>query len=291
MAKIALMELENLSLAARTGGETDSLMEQLVRILDGIRMAWREQEKRREEEERERESLFRSKKKEKKEEEEIEEEFRDMFPDHGSGDFLDFREEGLEQLESWRREGNRGGDVVERREDRARDSLERSAKLLFRGSRIGARFPSSIGPKRGETYNFYKNPNVDEVERCRPLFDRLSARIDELASEWPENPLLNSIRTIIDRVHGFPIESPLSRYLTGVELLLAKMKQWEENARHDVSLAEFIESFGGAVLRWRRLEFSRWNDTLELVEDESRADFLEMVVLPVRPDGRVYDEQ
>ena len=96
MAKIALMELENLSLAARTGGETDSLMEQLVRILDGIRMAWREQEKRREEEERERESLFRSKKKEKKEEEEIEEEFRDMFPDHGSGDFLDFREQGLD---------------------------------------------------------------------------------------------------------------------------------------------------------------------------------------------------
>lgn len=312
MAKIALMELENLSLAVRSGGETGPLMEQLVRILNGIRTAWREREKRREEEESERESLFRSKGGKREEEEEQEQEFRDMFPDHGSGDFLDFREGGEESSSRGEERRVAGEEETSWRDARIVREIHSSVlrnccsvaedrgfepdflrplaqryELLGRGMKtwpedISSRLlpalnvvlisRSSSSLKRGETYNFYKNPNVDEVERCRPLFEGLLARIDELASEWPENPLLNSIRTIIDRVFGFPVDSPLSRYLTGVELLLAKMKQWEENARHDVSLAGFIESFGGAVLRWRRLEFLRWNDTLELVEDESRAD-------------------
>lgn len=309
MAKIALMELENLSLTVRNGGETGSLMDELVRILHGVRVAWKEQEKRREEEARERESLFRSKGgKKQEEEEEEEEEFRDMFPDHGSADFLDFeeriegnsRKEGRRTLEeeiSWRdarilREihssvllncstvEDRGlepdflyplaqrYELLGRRmktwpEDVSSRLLPTLNVLISRGSSFSLH-------ERGETYNFYKNPNVDEVERCRPLLDGLLNRIDELSREWPENPLLNSIRTIIDRVFGFPIESPLSRYLTGVELLLTKVKQWEENARYNVSLAGFVESLGAIVLRWRRLEFSRWKDTLQLVEDESR---------------------
>ncbi|KAF3421618.1 hypothetical protein E2986_02010 [Frieseomelitta varia] len=119
-----------------------------------------------------------------------------------------------------------------------------------------------------EVYDFYKDPNVPEIEQCQPLFDRLCEKISEFLKEWPENPILNSIKLIVDRLFSFSIDSSLSRFLVGVELLLTKIKQWEENARLDVSLAEFIESFGEKVLRWRKLEISRWKDSLEVLEDD-----------------------
>lgn len=315
MSKIALMELENLSLAVRNGGQTGSLLDELIRILHWIRIAWREQERRREEEAKERESLFKSKGARKKEEEEEEEDYRDTFPDHGR-DFLEFREQ-----DSIVEEGTSSGRDVEAissrdaraileihssvldncsaEEEKDREALEPdflrplaqryevlghevrtwpeslSSRLVSTLSVLISHGSSSSSFSRledGKAYNFYKNPNVDEVERCRPLFDQLRARIDELSREWPGNPLLDSITTIIDRVSGFSVESPLSRYLMGAELVLTKVKQWEENARHDVSLAEFVESFGATILRWRRLEISRWNDSLELVEEDSRTE-------------------
>ncbi|XP_053995785.1 midasin isoform X2 [Hylaeus anthracinus] len=121
-------------------------------------------------------------------------------------------------------------------------------------------------------YDFYRDPNIVEVEECQPLIERLSEKIDGFLMEWSENPILNSIKLIIQRLLSFPIDSSLLRFLVGIELLLTKIQQWEENARYDVSLAEFIEFFGKKILHWRKLEISRWKDSLEILEDDLKTE-------------------
>nr|XP_031828776.1 midasin [Nomia melanderi]XP_031828783.1 midasin [Nomia melanderi] len=129
---------------------------------------------------------------------------------------------------------------------------------------------SRVGRK--DVYDFYRDPNVSEAEECYPYLERLTERVDSFLEEWPENPLLYSVKQIIERLLGFPIDSSLLRFLVGFELLLNKIQQWEENARSDVSLAEFIEFLGRKILYWRKLELSRWKDSLEILEDDLRAE-------------------
>ncbi|XP_076632333.1 midasin [Colletes latitarsis] len=123
-----------------------------------------------------------------------------------------------------------------------------------------------------DVYDFYRDPNIVEVEECQPFVESLSKRIDSFLLEWSENPILNSIKLIIDRLLSFEVDTSLLKFLVGVELLLTKIQQWEENARHDVSLAEFIEFFGKKILHWRKLEISRWKDSLEILEDDLRTE-------------------
>ncbi|XP_076652583.1 midasin [Halictus rubicundus] len=123
-----------------------------------------------------------------------------------------------------------------------------------------------------DVYDFYRDPNIVEVEECQPYFEKLTEKIETFLTEWSENPILNTIKSIIERILSFPINSSLLRFLVGVELLLTKIQQWEENARHDVSLAEFIEFFGKKILHWRKLELSRCKDSLEILEDDLKSE-------------------
>ncbi|CAD1474144.1 unnamed protein product [Heterotrigona itama] len=332
MAKIALKELENLSLVRN---DVKSLWEELNKIFLKIRVLWREQEKQREEQMKEKESLFKIK----SAKEEEESDFRNMFPGYQQ-DFLELAEmfpdthQDLSQLQNVSEDISSDKEsfvevismkdareiqeihwnilrncspcdsnlkhpsmIVSRRSRNNLKSTESNLEpnfiepLIQRLELLGSSvktWPENLssqlvcclnvlisersnfdnGNNDREVYDFYKDPNIPEIEQCQPLFDRLCEKISEFLKEWPENPILNSIKLIIDRLISFSIDSSLSRFLVGVELLLTKIKQWEENARFDVSLAEFIESFGEKVLCWRKLEISRWKDSLEVLEDD-----------------------
>ncbi|CAK9810770.1 MDN1 [Anthophora quadrimaculata] len=340
MSKIALKELENLSLVARDG--LKSLWEELNKIFTKIRIIWREQEKQREEEMKEKQSLFRTKLGTKEEEES---DFRKIFPGF-QRDFLELAEifPGYQQdFPELQRIPKGDGDSGEKESFTEFISIKDARKIqeihwnILRNSYsnqktsrssqagISRRSKSSseiseanlepdfiepliqrfqmLGPSVNswsenlssqlvcslnvlisqkcsfddrkedkEVYDFYKDPNIPEIEECQPTFDRFYARINELLKEWPENPILNSIKLIVDRLFSFSVDSALSRFLVGVELLLTKIQQWEENARFDVSLAEFIEYFGEKILRWRKLEISRWKDSLEVLEDDLKTE-------------------
>lgn len=332
MARIALKELENLSLV---GNDVRSLWGELNEIFFKVRILWKEQEKQREEEMKEKESWF--KMKSTKEEEESD--FKNMFPGYRQ-DFVELAEvfpdsqQDLSELEKLSE--NISGDkesfvevistkdarkmleihwnilrncspcdgnlkhpsmIISRRSGNNLESSESNLEpnfiepLIQRLELLGPsvkNWPENLssqlvcclnvliseksnfndGNNDREVYDFYRDPNIPEIERCRPLFDRLCEKISEFLKEWPDNPILISIKLIVDRLFSFSIDSSLSRFLVGVELLLTRIKQWEENARSDVSLAEFIESFGEKVLCWRKLEISRWRDSLEVLEDD-----------------------
>lgn len=87
-------------------------------------------------------------------------------------------------------------------------------------------------------YDFYKDSNVEEVKKCVPILDQVLKRIKQLLEQWPEHPTLQSIVVIIERIFSFPVTSSVFRFLTGLELLLVKMQEWEEIA-HKGSLFNF----------------------------------------------------
>lgn len=120
-------------------------------------------------------------------------------------------------------------------------------------------------------YDFYKSQNVEQVKHCLPILDGTLSRVNALLSEWPEHPTLSSIRTIIIRILSFSIDSPVSRFLTGLELLLVKMREWEENSHAGVSLAEHSTSLIQQIIDWRKLELNCWNSCLETAFERLKA--------------------
>lgn len=67
---------------------------------------------------------------------------------------------------------------------------------------------------------------------------------------------------IIERIYGFDITSPVSRFLTGFEILLTKCHDWEENAHSGVSLQEHMQGLTQQIITWRKLELNMWKNSL-----------------------------
>lgn len=67
---------------------------------------------------------------------------------------------------------------------------------------------------------------------------------------------------IVNRIMNFEVTSPISRFLTGLEILMSKMKEWEENAHAGVSLSSHMSALTQQVIAWRKLELSCWKGCL-----------------------------
>uniref|UniRef100_A0A452IL40 Midasin n=1 Tax=Gopherus agassizii TaxID=38772 RepID=A0A452IL40_9SAUR len=71
-------------------------------------------------------------------------------------------------------------------------------------------------------YDFYQHPNIHQVRQCQPVLDNFTKEVNRLLQEWPEHPALMQLLVVMDRIHSFPLSSPLSKFLNGLEILLAK---------------------------------------------------------------------
>lgn len=129
----------------------------------------------------------------------------------------------------------------------------------------------STDGRRTKAYDFYQDGNVKEVKQCLPLCESILNRVGQLLEEWPDHPTLRSIRCIIDRIYTFPITSAVSRFLTGLELLLVKMHQWEENAHSGVSMTDYVLALTQQIISWRKLELSCWKGCLDATFDRLRS--------------------
>ncbi|KAL6259531.1 hypothetical protein P5V15_009448 [Pogonomyrmex californicus] len=126
--------------------------------------------------------------------------------------------------------------------------------------------------ERMKTYDFYKDSNIEEVKQCLPLCESILNRVDQLMEEWPEHPTLRSIRCIIERIYTFSITSPVSRFLTGLEILRDKMHQWEENAHSGVSMTDYVLRLEKQIICWRKLELSCWKGCLDTTYENLKSD-------------------
>ncbi|KYN05743.1 Midasin [Cyphomyrmex costatus] len=145
-------------------------------------------------------------------------------------------------------------------------SQEKSADQILRENTKD----ESKGRKRA--YDFYKDCKVEEVRQCLPLCENILNRVNNLLQEWPEHSTLKSIQNIIERIYTFSITSPVSRFLTGLELLLVKIHQWEENAHSGVSMTDYVLKLMQQIICWRNLELSCWKDCLDATYENLRSD-------------------
>ncbi|XP_040839706.1 midasin isoform X2 [Ochotona curzoniae] len=112
-------------------------------------------------------------------------------------------------------------------------------------------------------YDFYQHPNVPEARRCQPVLEGFSETVSQLLQDWPEHPALVQLLVVMDRIRSFPLSSPISKFLNGLEILLAKAQDWEENASRALSLRKHLDVVSQMIIRWRKLELNCWSMSLD----------------------------
>jgi midasin len=112
------------------------------------------------------------------------------------------------------------------------------------------------------TYNFYVDPNVGESKRASALLERLLRRLIELIDEWPDQMVLQHLRTRCEAALMLDSLSPLAKILATLEQLLSHSDDWEIYANKQNSLVAYRNDIIAIIINWRRLELASWNGLL-----------------------------
>ena len=134
-----------------------------------------------------------------------------------------------------------------------------------------------IEQKTAQNYNFYKDSNIEESSKLRPLLNIVTDKIIKLLDVFPENPVLLHVLKIKTRVSSMLISAPLPQLLTGLEVLLTSCQEWQKNAHKGVSIQSEMDQIIHVILNWRKLELSclkvLLSDHLNKVREETIAKF------------------
>uniref|UniRef100_A0A3Q2I9Y3 Midasin n=1 Tax=Equus caballus TaxID=9796 RepID=A0A3Q2I9Y3_HORSE len=122
---------------------------------------------------------------------------------------------------------------------------------------------SDLKVKPDGPYDFYQHPNIPEARHCQPVLQGFSEAVSQLLQDWPEHPALEQLLVVMDRIRSFPLSSPISKFLNGLEILLAKAQDWEENASRALSLRKHLDLVSQMIIRWRKLELNCWSMSLD----------------------------
>ncbi|QIX00355.1 hypothetical protein AMS68_005872 [Peltaster fructicola] len=115
--------------------------------------------------------------------------------------------------------------------------------------------------------NFYRDPNLAQVERLRLLVDDAVARFTELHQTWPEHAIPKELKIVCDELLSVAFTAPISKFLPLVEKLYGIFNQWQSIASSEYSVANLVDSAAELIVSWRRLELSSWTT---LFDDEDR---------------------
>ncbi|XP_048350337.1 midasin isoform X2 [Sphaerodactylus townsendi] len=114
-----------------------------------------------------------------------------------------------------------------------------------------------------EPYDFYHHPNIQQVQQCQPVLENFAKEVRVRLQEWPDHPVLVQLLVVMDRICSFPLSSPLSKFLNGLEILLVKAQDWEEAASRAVSLRKHLELVTQLIIQWHKLELNCWSVSLD----------------------------
>ncbi|XP_040203696.1 LOW QUALITY PROTEIN: midasin [Rana temporaria] len=128
---------------------------------------------------------------------------------------------------------------------------------------ISGNASSDIILQQDGPYDFYQHPNIQQARSCHLVLNHFIIEINKLLEQWPEHPALVQLVVIIDRIQGFPLSSPLSKFLNGLEMLLAKSQDWEENASSSLSLRRSLDEVTQLIIQCRKLELNCWSLSLD----------------------------
>ncbi|XP_030578137.1 midasin [Archocentrus centrarchus] len=112
-------------------------------------------------------------------------------------------------------------------------------------------------------YDFYQQPNMSEACLCLPVLEQLIAAVKQRLEDWPGHPALIQLTVVMERIMAFSLASPLAKFLNGLEILLSKAQDWENNASRSVSLRKELEPVTQLIIQWRKLELNCWSSSLD----------------------------
>ncbi|KAG6866182.1 hypothetical protein C0991_007732 [Blastosporella zonata] len=115
----------------------------------------------------------------------------------------------------------------------------------------------------GGAYNFYMDPNVVQVKRAAAVVSAMRSRLDEIIQEWPDQMVLQHLRSRCDVVLGLDLHSSVAKILSAIEQLLLQTEDWEIYANRYNTLKPNQQGLIGLIVDWRRLELSCWQVLLE----------------------------
>ena len=91
-------------------------------------------------------------------------------------------------------------------------------------------------------------------------------------SQIKDGPCFQII-VVMDRLESFPLDTPLMKFLTGLELLLETCQEWEKNAHAGVSIAMSLMEITHLIIEWRKLELSFWKNLVETTYQRYEREF------------------
>ncbi|XP_053314521.1 midasin [Spea bombifrons] len=128
---------------------------------------------------------------------------------------------------------------------------------------VSGKMSSNLILRHENPYDFYQHPNIPQVQQCQGILQSFVKQVNRLLEEWPEHPGLVQIVVVIDRILKFPLSSPLAKFLNGLEILLAKSQDWEENTSRSMSLRKHLDEVTQLIIQWRKLELNCWSLSLD----------------------------
>lgn len=145
-----------------------------------------------------------------------------------------------------------------------------------------------------KTYNFYVDPNPTEARLFyQPLAD-LQHRVRDILKEY-ESPILNDLLFLTNyMLISFNTQkTPLMKMLTGMELLLEKLDEWDAySSKRLNSCHEQTQSIKLLIIRYRKLQILSWRNLLDHKRLKMiRDDFPNCIRLIHTIERQVFDEQ
>ncbi|XP_073672706.1 midasin [Garra rufa] len=134
---------------------------------------------------------------------------------------------------------------------------------LLQNTVTGSGGPAELILQGDGPYDFYRDPNMSQARICLPALEQLSKAVRQRLNDWPEHPALVQIIIVIERILAFSLSSPLAKFLNGLEILLSKSQDWENNASRAVSLRNELEAITQLIIQWRKLELNCWSSSLD----------------------------
>ncbi|KAF3702507.1 Midasin Dynein-related AAA-ATPase MDN1 MIDAS-containing protein [Channa argus] len=134
---------------------------------------------------------------------------------------------------------------------------------LLQNSIQGSGGPYGLAVTSEGPYDFYQQPNMAEALLCLPVLEQLKAAVKQRLDDWPEHPALLQLTVVMERILSFSLASPLAKFLNGLEIVLSKAQDWENNASRSVSLRKELEAVTQLIIQWRKLELNCWSSSLD----------------------------
>ncbi|KAI0631943.1 midasin [Trametes polyzona] len=146
------------------------------------------------------------------------------------------------------------------------DQLSRPYQLAVLLGRLSKLHGTSSGGSK--PYNFYADSNVPEVHKALEVLRRMVARLVVLIREWPEQMVLQHLKSRCDAILNLDILSPVAKVLSAIEQLLLHMEDWEMYANRENTLKAYQHDLATLVVSWRRLELTSWQGLLRTQAQE-----------------------